>query len=442
MALNIPETANKRVVIIGAGFAGLNVINNLNQDYLQIVLLDKHNHHTFQPLLYQVATSGLEASSIAYPIRKIYGNKPNFHYRMAEVESLKLDENEIITTEGELKYDYLVIATGTKTNFFGMADLEKNAMSLKTIEEAIDLRHLILQNIEKHLSSNDELEKEAALNFVLAGGGPTGVEMAGALCELKHKVLPSDYPEIDFSKMNVILVEPGTKVLAAMSETSSKYAEKYLRKLGVDLQFGAGVSSYDGIIATLSNGAKIPTSTLVWAAGVAGNMPEGLDKALVVKGNKIDTDIYSRVKGYDNAFAIGDIAYFPTKKYERGLPSLAPVAIQQGKHCAKNIIRLWNGKVPIAFKYFDKGSLATVGRLKAVGDLPTGGNLHGVIAWFAWLFVHLLYLIGFRNRVNVFVEWVWNYFTWDRRVRLIVRPFNKSNKTTIPVPLESNTLPS
>jgi NADH dehydrogenase len=423
MPANIPSSSYPRVVIIGGGFAGINLANNLKHEKVQVVMIDKNNHHTFQPLLYQVATSGLEAGSIAYPLRKVLARGKDFHFRMTEALEVIPAENKLRTTVGYMEYDYLVMATGSKTNFFGMQDLTEHAMQLKSVSQAIDLRHSILQSFEKALLTDDPEIKQRLMNFAIAGGGPTGVELAGALSELRKKVLPKDYPELDLSKMRIILLDPGTRLLGAMSEFASEKSKKYLEGFGVEIRMGVGVKSYDGVQATLSNGEILPTETLIWAAGVIGEAIEGIDKTLIAKGNRVMVDEYSRIKGFTNVFAIGDIAQMEDKNFARGLPMLAPVAIQQGKHLAKNISRLLKKQSLIPFKYFDKGSLATIGRQKAVGDLPKKLHLSGFIAWMAWLFVHLFYLIGFRNKLMVFTDWLWNYITFDRRVRLIVRPF-------------------
>lgn len=428
MSLNIPQSANPRVVVIGGGFGGINVANKLRNTNVQLVLLDKNNHHTFQPLLYQVATAGLEAGSIAYPLRKTLGSTKNCHFRMTEVMEVLPQENKVKTSIGYVEYDYLVIATGSKTNYFGMKDLEANALQLKSVSQAIDMRHEFLQNFEKILMTDDPATRERLFNFVIAGGGPTGVELAGALSELRKKVLPEDYPELDLSKMRIILVDPGQRLLGAMSEFASAHALKYLREFGVEIRFGIGVKSYDGKEAVLSDGSKLPTETLIWAAGVMGDAVQGFDKAIIAKGNRLIVDEYNRVKGFENIFAIGDVASQEDSRFPHGLPGLAPVAIQQGQHLAKNILRLARKEKLLPFKYWDKGSLATIGRMKAVGDLPANRHLGGFIAWMAWLVVHLFYLIGFRNKLMVFTDWVWNYVTFDRRVRLIVRPFKKEKK--------------
>jgi NADH dehydrogenase len=350
---------------------------------------------------------------------------------MTEVLEVMPQENKVKTSIGYIDYDYLVIATGSKTNYFGMKDLEQNALQLKAVSQAIDMRHDILQTFEKILLTDDPATKERLFNFVIAGGGPTGVELAGALSELRKKVLPKDYPELDLSKMRIILLDPGQRLLGAMSEFASAHAKKYLEEFGVEIKMGLGVKSYDGKEAVLSDGSKLPTETLIWAAGVMGDTVDGFDKAIIAKGNRLMVDEYNLVKGFENIFAIGDVAAQDDPRFPRGLPGLAPVAIQQGQHLAKNILRLGRKEKMIPFKYWDKGSLATIGRMKAVGDLPANRHLGGFIAWMAWLVVHLFYLIGFRNKLMVFTDWVWNYVTFDRRVRLILRPYKKEKKVEV-----------
>jgi NADH dehydrogenase len=425
VSLDIPTSAFPRIIVIGGGFGGLNAAKRLKGANNQLVVIDRNNHHTFQPLLYQVATSGLEPDSIAYPLRKFLGGAKDVHFRMTEVEEIIPKENKIVTASGIINYDFLVIATGTKTNFFGMNDIAEHAAELKSVSQAIDMRHLFLQNFEKMLLTDDESVRQRLMNFVIAGGGPTGVELAGALCELRKRVLPRDYPELDMRKMRIILLDPSQRLLGTMSEFASAHALKYLKKMGVEVRLGVGVKSYNGFQAVFSNGEVLPTETLVWAAGVKGDSIPGFDASVIAKGNRIKVDEYNRVKGFENIFAIGDIAMQEDPRYSNGLPGLAPVAIQQGQQVAKNILKLINKQALVPFKYWDKGSLATIGRLKAVGDISKSTHLSGWVAWWAWLLVHLFYLVGFSNKLMVFSGWVWNYFTFDRRLRLIVRPYKK-----------------
>ncbi|MEM9389216.1 MAG: NAD(P)/FAD-dependent oxidoreductase [Bacteroidota bacterium] len=418
----IPESTLPRVIIIGGGFAGVKLVKKLKKLPLQIVLFDRNNYHTFQPLLYQVATAGLEADSIADPLRKQLEPADNFFFRMGEVQSIDPDKNTIDTEIGELDYDYLVIATGSRTNFFGNVSLMQHAFPLKQIPQALDLRSHILQNFEAATITGDLMEKKSRMNIVVVGGGPTGVEVAGALGELKRSILPKDYPELDFSKMSIILLEASPRLLGGMSEKSSERALRYLKKFHVDVYLNTLVETYDGKSAKLSNGEHINTHTLIWGAGVKGNYPEGLPEE-AIEHSRILVDEYSRMKGSHNIFAIGDISAMKTDDYPNAHPMLAPVAIQQGDHLAVNLKNALQKQPLKPFRYFDKGSMATVGRNKAVVDFPGKGTLGGFPAWIVWMFIHLISIIGFRNKLIVFLNWVWNYFTYDKGTRLIIRKF-------------------
>ena len=424
--MNIPQTSNSRVVIIGGGFGGLSLAKKLAKQDVQVVLLDRHNYHTFQPLLYQVSTGGLEPDSIAYPIRKILKEYSNFFFRLANVVEIVPNEEKIITDIGVLKYDYLVVATGSKTNFFGNASIEKHSMIMKTIPQSLNLRSLILQNFEQALLKSDLNERNALMNFVIVGAGPTGVELAGALAEIKKGILPKDYPDLDIRRMEINLVQASDRVLPAMSEISSEKAEKFLESLGVNVWKDIRVTNYDGKIATTETDVVFKTCTLIWTAGVKGATIKGLDsEKIITRGNRLKVNVFNQVEGFDNIFAIGDIAFMEEELYPTGHPMMAQPAIQQGKHLGDNMLRLIENKEMKPFKYRDKGAMATVGRNKAVADLPKF-KFHGVFAWFVWMFVHLFFLIGFRNRVVVFVNWVYNYVKFDREARLIIRPYKKS----------------
>jgi len=423
MRANLPETNRKRIVIVGAGFAGLTLAKKLLNSNYEVVLLDRNNYHTFIPLLYQVATAGLEPESISYPIRKIFKRKKHFHFRMAELISVHPDDSYVMTDIGRINYDHLVLAHGSETNFFGNKELEKHSFNLKSSEQAMELRSYILSQFEKAITL-DESEREPYLNFVIVGAGPTGVELSGALSELKNHILPSDFPELDFSKMKVYLVEGMDRVLPAMSEASSKNAEKYLKGFGVEVMLNTMVSDFDGKVAHYKmkdeSSGNIQTKSLVWAAGVKGSFTEGLHHEAFGKGQRIMTDEYSKVKGTENIYAIGDLAMMQTEEFPEGHPQLAPVAMQQAEQLAENFKRKEKDKEPLKFRYNDKGSMATVGRNKAVVDLPNA-HLKGYPAWLAWMLLHLFQLIGFRNKVSVLVDWLWNYLTYDRGVRLIFR---------------------
>lgn len=430
LSVYIPITNKPRVVIIGGGFAGIRLAKGLKDKDIQVVMLDRHNYHTFQPLLYQVATAGLEPDSIAGPLRKTVKMQTNFYFRMAKVTRVNPERKTISTIVGELHYDYLVMACGTITNFFGNKAIEELSFPIKQIPQSLDLRTHILQNFEKAVMTGEGPEMEGLMNFVIVGGGPTGVEVAGALSELRKNVLPQDYPELDFKNMKIYLVEGLDRLLNGMSEKSGKKAEKYLKHFGVDVKLGKLVESYDGKIVYFNDGSIIKSDTLIWAAGVKGNALEGISNEAIEK-DRFVVDRYSRVKGYDDIFAVGDVALMVTDKYPKGHPQLAPVAIQQGKLLAKNLKNLIARKEMKPFEYLDKGSMATVGRNKAIVDLPTGQQVSGFIAWVIWMFVHLFSIIGFRNKLVVFSNWAWSYFTYDRGIRLIIRPFIKQeNKYT------------
>jgi NADH:ubiquinone reductase (H+-translocating) len=427
ISLNIPRSDKPRVIVIGGGFAGIELVKRLVKSNLyQVVLMDRNNFHTFQPLLYQVATAGLEPDSIAGPLRKIFAGgktKKDFYFRMAQVEMIHPEEKCITTSIGRVTYDYLVIATGSKTNYYGMQDLKKNSFPMKQIPQALDLRSKILQNFESALLSDSVEEKNSLLDIVIVGGGPTGVELAGAISELRKHVLPKDLPEIDFHKMDIYLLEAGPRLLNGMSDNAGRKALKYLEDFGVNVKLNTAVKSYDGLRAKLGDGSEIVTQTLVWAAGVMGNVIEGLSPE-AVKGSRYVVDSDMRLKGHDNIFAVGDVAGLFDEKTPRGHAMVAPVATQQGKLVAKNLIHLAGKEKTESFVYKDKGSMATIGRNRAVVDLPAF-KFAGIFAWFFWMFVHLMVLIGFRNKLVVLTGWIINYLTYDRATRLIIRPWTR-----------------
>lgn len=423
--MNIPDSELKRIVIIGGGFAGISLAKKLRNKNYQVVLMDKHNYHTFQPLLYQVATGGLEPDSIAYPIRKVLKEYKDFYFRLGDVKEIDAPNNRIIADIGELEYDYLVVATGTKTNYFGNKEIERNSMSMKTIPQSLNIRSLILESFEAALLTDDETERESLMNFILVGGGPTGVELAGALAEMKKAVLPKDYPDLDINRMQIHLVQSGDRILDTMSEKSSTAAEKFLTDLGVNVHKNVRVTGYDSVVVSTNSELEFHSSTVIWTAGVAGKLISGLNKESIFERiDRIKVDSQNKVKGYDNIFAIGDICIMETEKYPKGHPQMAQPAMQQGSLLAENFINLQNNKPLKAFEYNDKGSMATIGRNKAVVDLPKF-HFHGVFAWFVWMFVHLISLIGFKNKAVVFLNWVYNYIRFDREARLIIRPYKK-----------------
>jgi NADH dehydrogenase len=428
--MNIPVSNNPRVVIVGGGFAGIALAKKLRNQKLQVVLLDKHNYHTFQPLLYQVATGGLEAGSIAYPIRKVIQEYKDFYFRLTSVKEIDTANQKIISEIGDLHYDYLVIATGSKTNYFGNKEIERNSMSMKTIPQSLNIRSLILENFEQAVLVKEETEQNALINFVLVGGGPTGAELAGALAEMKKAILQKDYPDLDIDKMQINLIQSGDRILNTMSEKSSKAAEEFLIKLGVKIWKNVRVTNYDGRIISTNTDLTFDSATVIWTAGVQGAKIAGLNaSSLIEKVERIKVNEFNQVACYENIFAVGDIASMETKEYPEGHPMMAQPALQQGKLLGENLVRLIHNKPLKAFDYNDKGSMATIGRNLAVVDLPHY-HFNGIFAWFVWMFVHLFSLIGFKNKMVVFLNWVYNYIRFDREGRLIIRPYKKRSFTT------------
>ena len=426
--MNIPDSKNQRVVIIGGGFAGVSLAKKLKNKNFQVILLDKHNYHNFQPLMYQVATGGLEAGSIAYPIRKLVQDHQETFFRMASVEQIDTENKKVITDIGTIYYDFLVIATGSTNNYFGNQEIEKNSMVMKTIPEALNIRSLILENFELALQTNDMEERRALMNFIIVGAGPTGVELAGALAEMKKAVLPKDYPDLDVSMMEINLVQGADRVLDAMSKRSSKAAEKYLKQLGVRVHLKTIVTGYNGKTVTTKDGASFQSEAVIWSAGVKGAPVDGLDNA-IDRASRIRVNKYNQVEGFDDIFALGDVAAMYGEKYQFGHPMMAQPAIQQGELLAENLVRLVNKQSMKEFVYNDKGSMATIGRNKAVVDLPKI-HFNGVFAWFVWMFVHLISLIGFKNKALVFWSWTYNYFVFDRESRVIIRPYRKNRDSS------------
>ena len=427
LSLRIPETDLPRIVIVGGGFAGLNLAKRLRQVKAQVVMLDRNNFHTFQPLLYQVATAGLEPDSIAGPLRKTFESQPNYFFRMVRVTGVDLANNQVNTLVGDIDYDYLVLANGSKTNYFNNQKIRDNALPLKRIIHALNMRSHVLQMFEQAVLTANEEVRQSLMNIVVVGGGPTGVEVSGALAELRKHILPKDYPDLDWSQMKVYLVEGSNKLLGAMSEKSSEDAMTYMQALGIKVLTNTFVKDYDGEEAILSTGKVISTKSLVWAAGVIGNIPQGFTEDHL-QGNRILVDEFNKVLDTDNVYAIGDIAVMATDENPQGHPMLAPVAIQQGQLLAANFKKMFKKEALTPFTYFDKGTMATIGRNKAVVDMPGGMHVKGFLAWIIWMFVHIMYLIGFRNRLITLNNWIWSYFTYDKGTRLIVRVFNRKER--------------
>jgi len=424
MPINIPEFDKKRLVIIGAGFAGLELARRMvNSDY-QIVLVDKNNYHQFQPLFYQVAMAGLEPSSIVFPLRKIFQKKKNVYIRVTEVEEVDTEQKRVITTFGYLDYDYLVIAIGADTNFFGNERLMQHCIPMKSVSEALFLRNRILSDYETALTIRDFEERQGYLDIVIVGGGPTGVEVAGALAEMRKYIIPKDYQELDSMEIDIVLVQGSGELLKGMSKESSEAALKFLQQLGVKVLLDARVTDYDGEFAYLKDGSKIRSKKVIWAAGITANKLRGIPESVVTYGNRLQVDAYNCVKGLENVFAIGDVAYQEEAEFEEGHPQVAQVAIQHARHLAKNLKRLQKQQELQPFHYHDKGSMATIGRNRAVVDLARS-KFQGAFAWIIWLVVHLFALIGARNKIIVFLNWVWNYITYDQSLRLIIRPYRQ-----------------
>lgn len=421
----MPQSNNMKLIILGGGFGGLRLARLLNnKESIQITLIDRFNYHQFQPLFYQVATAGLDASNISFPLRKAFQKSKNVRIRMAEVERIDTAAKQVITNEDTYSYDYLVIATGASTNFFGNQSLETHAFPMKSTVEALQLRHKLIHNFEDALHVTEQEELQRLMNVVVVGGGPTGVELSGAIAEMKKYVLPKDYPELDFSMMNIYLLEGTGKTLSAMSEKSSEQSLNYLRRLGVTVMTNSLLQDYDGKNVTLKDGTVIPSALVIWAAGIKGNVPKGIDENLIARGNRIKVDAYNFVQGFNNVFAIGDIAYMEEEDFPNGHPQVAPVAIQQATLLAANLLNLRQGKIAKPFRYNDKGAMATVGRNLAVVDVPKP-KLHfgGFFAWLIWMGLHLMLILGVKNRFFVFSNWLYNYFTYDQSLRLIFKEF-------------------
>lgn len=413
-----------KIVIAGGGFGGLRLARKLaNRPGFEVVLIDRYNHHQFQPLFYQVATAGIDASNISFPLRKVFHRALNVHIRLAEILRIEPSQNRIVTDAETISYDVLVLALGADTNFFNQAGLQQHAIPMKSSVEALQLRNRILLNFEEALTTAEPGERQRLMNLVVVGGGPTGVELSGALAEMKKYVLPRDFPELDFSKMRICLLEATPRTLGAMSAKSSDQSARYLRKLGVEVMTETLLADYDGQTVTLKDGRSIPSRLVIWAAGIRGNIPGGIEAGLIARGNRIRVGRNCRVPGYDNLFVIGDLAYMETQRHPQGHPQVAQVAMQQADFVRKALKAAVTGKkFDDEFEYRDKGSMATVGRHLAVVDLPKPRlHLGGFLAWAIWMSLHLMLILGVKNRFFVFLHWLYNYITYDQNLRLVFR---------------------
>ena len=428
MKLNVPETTLPRIVIVGAGFAGLKLARKLNNNKFQVVLIDKNNYHQFQPLFYQVATAGLEASSISFPLRQIFQHHPGFHVRMTMLTGIKPSDNIIETSGGILHYDYLVLCTGLDTNFYGLENVRKNALPMKTVVEAVELRNAILENYENALTSNDTNEQLGRMSIAIVGGGATGVELAGSLAEMKKYILPGDYPELNFDNARIYLIEASDKILSSFSETLSGVATRYLKKLGVELLLNTAVKDYDGKTLTFSDEKQLHIATLIWTAGVKAFPIQGFPQETYGAGGRFKVDRVNKLSDHKNIFALGDVALMVTPKYPKGHPQVAQVAIQQARHLAHNFNKRIKDLRFHEFEYRDAGSMATIGKNKAVVQLPLM-RFRGFIAWLVWMFIHLMAIVGVKNRLQIFINWAWSYLTYNKSFRLIYT-FNNKEKTS------------
>ena len=418
------KNRNPRIVIVGCGFGGLTLAKELGRCNVEILLLDKHNYHTFQPLLYQVATGGLEADNVVYPIRKIFRRMNKVFFRMAEVISIDETKEMVHTSIGNLSYDYLVLAMGSTNNYFDFEPVKDRLLTLKSLTDAFNIRSQIMQNLERSLIIENPQEQEETINVAIIGGGPAGLELAGAIAEMKKYVLPRDFPELDLSRMHIYLFEASPQLLSVMSKEASDHAYRYLENMGIFIKTSTRVKGYDGSQLILENGDSIRADTVIWTAGVKPVMISGIEQNAYLNGKRIEVDVFNRLIGSNHIFAIGDVAACGSESHPKGLPMLAPVAIQQAVHLSKNFRLLFSGKPLVPFIYKDKGVMATIGRKRAVVDLPKW-KFQGLFAWFVWMFIHVMSLIGFRNKLRTLIDWSGSYFNYDKPLGIIIPEFKK-----------------
>lgn len=418
---NLPKYDLPKLVIAGAGFAGLKLARELRNQPFQVILLDKNNFHQFQPLFYQVATAGLEPSAISFPLRKIFHDSKNVTFRMAEVTRLDAEKKRIFTDMGYIDYNYLVLAMGADTNYFGSETIEHFASPMKTVSEALFIRNKIISNYERAVNIERMEDRKSLMNVVIVGGGPTGVELAGAMAELRNNVFPKDYPELSFKNMKVVLIEAGPALLGTMSKESQEHALTYLKSLGVEVMVDTKVKDYNGKVVSLEGGAVLETDTLLWAAGIKPNKIDGFTEEMYAPNGRIFVDEFSEVPGMKDVFVLGDSSLMKEDRFPKGHPQVAQTALQQAENLAGNLIRVQKGKPRKPFRYKDLGSMATVGRKLAVVDLPFL-KFQGFFAWLTWLLVHLMAILGVKNKLIIFLDWSWNYLRFDPSLRLLIKP--------------------